>query len=381
MMTPLSKLRVRPSDSRAVLTGVAFLAFIPTAVLTFATSSALGSFISVVLGGFFAMSRMESRLRDDAEFELLSDGVLVLRASGFQARLARDRVEDGYEVPQGGLVLHLRDGRTLELALRDALPASEVLRQLGLTLDQRALSIPLRGVIGGFTRGFIAFFMATFVSLFVTARMPYGNLISLVFASIITWLVVRRFRPYVVVGADGVRITGVIRPRFIPYSAITGVHRVRIGRYGETGIALEGSFGARMLPTIGQSDERVGALIRRIQTGRGGYARDAARELGLLERGGRSIGEWRDAVRRITVGGFRDAALDTDELKQVLDDHRAPLERRIGAALALREVDGGRTRIRVAASTTADPRVRIALEIAGEDEIDEDELLRSIAAE
>ena len=81
----------------------------------------------------------------------------------------------------------------------------------------------------------------------------------------------------------------------------------------------------------------------------------------------------------MSAGGFRDAALGSSDLEQVLADPRAPLGRRIGAALALREDATGLARVRVAASTAADPRVRVALENAGADDLDEQELMRAIS--
>ncbi|MEO6576671.1 MAG: hypothetical protein ABIP89_22685, partial [Polyangiaceae bacterium] len=207
---------------------------------------------------------------------------------------------------------------------------------------------------------------------------PAALLVSLFLATITTVVVVRRLRPHVIIGVDGVQIAGVLRPRFIPYSAITKVYVATIGQNGESGIALEGAFGKRVLPTVGQSMERMRAVVRRVEAGRRGDAKEAARELGLLDRGGRSLADWKDAVRSVTAGSFREAALDLNDLELVLDDHHAPLERRIGAALALHELVDGRKRVRLAASTSADPRVRVALESAAEDDIDEAELLRAL---
>lgn len=378
-MATLSKVRIRPRTPLVVLTLTLAFLFL---VLASATVSGWAFAFAGLFGSFGAWTIAGGRWRADGELVLEKHGVVVVRAPGLKKTFARKVLEDGYGVPPRGLVLHFRDGPTLEATFADASSAMDVLNHLGLDVAQRALSVPLRGMLGGFVRGLLAFMVTWFSSLFVTAWLgPIGILVSLFLATIVTALVVRRLRPHVIVGVDGVRIAGVLNPRFIPYSAIAKVYVATIGQNGESGIALEGAFGRRVLPTIGQSTERAQALVRRIEAGRRGDLKEGARELGVLDRGGRSITSWKAAVRSVTAGSFRDAALDMDDLEQVLADHHAPLERRIGAALALREVESGRERIRVAASTSADPRVRVALERAGDAELDEEELLRAIDAQ
>jgi hypothetical protein len=177
----------------------------------------------------------------------------------------------------------------------------------------------------------------------------------------------------VVVGVDGIRVEGVLRPKFIPYGAILECRIVESAGY----FALFVHAGERthLLPLIGQSASEVGALARRVDEGRARHrAAAGVRDLSVLDRAGMTFPAWREAVRRASLasGGFRAAALETRDFEEVLRDPAAPLERRVGAALALREAGGeALDKIRIAASTSAEPRVRIALEAAAEEEIDE----------
>ena len=101
--------------------------------------------------------------------------------------------------------------------------------------------------------------------------------------------------------------------------------------------------------------------------------------IGLALLAGRTIDAWRSALVGLVErgGDYREASLTLDDLARVLEDPSAPAEQRIGAALGLRSLRGSEgaeaalTRIRIAAAATANPRVRIALTKAAEDELDD----------
>jgi hypothetical protein len=90
----------------------------------------------------------------------------------------------------------------------------------------------------------------------------------------------------------------------------------------------------------------------------------------LLARGERSTSEWLAAVRKQASPseGSRNLHLAEDRLWAVLEDPSADPTARVAAAVALRTQSGGRRapeldqRVRVAASSTAFPQIRIALE-------------------
>ncbi len=95
----------------------------------------------------------------------------------------------------------------------------------------------------------------------------------------------------------------------------------------------------------------------------------------MLERRGRAINVWKEsiesALRSPTV--YRLATPTRDQLEQVVEDAKAPAERRVGAALALASLPGSPVeRVRVAAEATADDRIRKALLDAAEGTLDED---------
>jgi hypothetical protein len=200
---------------------------------------------------------------------------------------------------------------------------------------------------------------------------PFGSpalmaTVPIVLGALAAVFVARNLRPRVVVGLDGIRLMGVLRPKFVPYSKIQSRGRVESSPQTGSVIVIETADGQLIFPVIGQSNMQIDALIDRIEQGRKRYEEGSARSLHALDRAGRSMSEWMAAVRRLpATGGFRDPALDAGDLERVVADPKAPLERRVGAALALRDP----VKVRVAAEQAADPKVRVALEAT----IDEDE--------
>lgn len=289
-------------------------------------------------------------------------------------------IEDAFSTGNK-LVLHLKSGATIEVEPRDETPDA-ILEKLGLTLDQRALSAPLRGNLGGFTRGLLAFFGTWMGASCLSIPLNNAGITvigSLLAAVVTTVLVVRNLRPRVIVGSDGLRIVGVLRPRFVPFARVKSV---RVAAYGVEGVGMilvETDSSPVALPVVGQSSEQVAALVERIEKGRERWAAGGSRALDLLDRAGRSTREWLEALRKLPAeGGFRTAALDRTDLERVLADPQVALERRIGAALALRDDPAARKRVRVAAEQSAEPRVRVAPEAAAADDLDEAEIEKAL---
>lgn len=321
----------------------------------------------------------------------LSDGAIRIRPAdgprrGVHVRrvVRADAIEDGYAPSADRVVLRLAHGVRVEAQLASE-RAEDVLDHLGVTLEQRTLSVRLRAELGTFTRVLLAWTLTGIVASIVIIGpelLPPAIAIAVSQAlaaaaaiAVGVWL-----RPRAVVGRDGVRIVGVLRPRFIPYSRIRraerwyfqGVQNV-VGQAIGAAITLDTPAGQLHLPTYGQSEEQIDALIAHIEQGRAACAAVEAPSLELLDRRERSIESWRKALRSMMLeeGGFRGAALGQAELDDVLADPGAPLERRVAAALALRTSDeGARRRIRVAAETSAEPHVRAALQAAGADKLD-----------
>ncbi len=93
----------------------------------------------------------------------------------------------------------------------------------------------------------------------------------------------------------------------------------------------------------------------------------------VLDRNGRTVEAWREALQGVLHGGFRATSVTRDDLLRLLDDPETPAERRIAAALALQsESDNDvQLRVRVAVETTVEPKVRVALDAALDGELDE----------
>ncbi len=363
---PCRTLRVGSNRWRVALAAVAGLVVTPLAAIMLASWSApVGAVLVTGLGiAVLAAVLAGRRLRHDVVLDV-------------DART----VEDGYRAGSK-VILHARDGAVIEAEPADRTPA-DVLAELGLTLDQRALSASLRGVLGVFTRGLLGF-MSTWIVASVVMASLHLTAAALAVPPIVavaaTVLVVKKLRPGVIVGLDGLRTTGVLRPRFVPYSAIRAVNVCSLDPSQGTGeqIVVGLESGRLVLPLVAQTRARVDAIVGRIRDGRARYERDSARALESLERGGRSTGAWIAELRKLAGGGFRDAALDRTDLVGVVVDPKVALERRVGAALALRDDPEARVTVRVAANQSADPHVRVALEAASDETLDEERLEASL---
>lgn len=272
--------------------------------------------------------------------------------------------------------LGLRDGREV---LIEATDVAELMDAFGLRDGARALAAPLRATLGAFTIGLMTFTGVALPASLAALRLlgPAAVPLALIVAAFATVVTVQRFgRPRVVVGTDGVRVAGTTSAAFVSFADITGVRRldwsVEVTRKGTP---------ALVLPTIGQTDRQIAALVKRIQRGMKVYGAGGAAELAALERQGRDLARWRAEVAQRYAAGptFREQALSRDVVEAVLDDAKAPPERRIGAALALR-AEGGEApaRIRVAADACANEDLRAALAEIAEDEVAEETILRAL---
>jgi len=126
--------------------------------------------------------------------------------------------------------------------------------------------------------------------------------------------------------------------------------------------------------------ERIKEAVNTCQ-GRGADTDAAA----VLARHDLPIGEWRRALRAIGAGAtatWRTAAVDADRLWNVLVNPLAEPRDRAAAAIALSasEEQGSRERVRVAARAIVQPKLRVAvLAASNDDETALDEALASLA--
>lgn len=220
---------------------------------------------------------------------------------------------------------------------------------------------------------------------------PLAAASSLVMIAVCTALLVWRnvFR-YMEVGADGVVLRRKMRREFLGYDRIASVE-VTTNADGAQHAVLALVDGSKVevrvdtLPDVPRE-----ALLRRLDEELDAY-RDASGDetaLASLDRGGRTVAAWRDALGKLLSKGdqYRAAPLREGDVIETLANVAAAPARRLGAALALAHTGDPEApaRIRVAAAACADARLRVALEGIAEGEIDEealDEASREAAAE
>jgi hypothetical protein len=331
----------------------------------------LGATIAALLA-FSVYRSFVSRRRRGGWVKLEQDGLRVT-CGGARRSWPRAQIVGAYRLPLAlGASVQMANGSELvfELLPDEHGPAGDariartlanverVLSHVGMGPSQRAVRAPLRGTIGAFTKGLVGFAMTCAFTALVVSR--YGF-------------------PYVVVGADGIRIRGGLRTRFIPFADVRAVDATHgVDQLGMTGVQLTTTRSRELLPLIGQSLDQRNALVERIRAGREAYLATAGgRPLEALDRAGRPVAAWKANLERLAAseGGFREQPLGKDDFERVLADPRAPLDRRVGAALALRVADpSASVRIRVASESSADERVAAALQAASDGEIHEDVL-------
>jgi len=358
----------------------------------------LGATIAALLA-FSVYRSFVSRRRRGGWVKLEQDGLRVT-CGGARRSWPRAQIVGAYRLPLAlGASVQMANGSELvfELLPDEHGPAGDariartlanverVLSHVGMGPSQRAVRAPLRGTIGAFTKGLLAFFFggwASFIAVLAASRYlgGAGFLVGFAMTCAFTALVVSRYGfPYVVVGADGIRIRGGLRTRFIPFADVRAVDATHgVDQLGMTGVQLTTTRSRELLPLIGQSLDQRNALVERIRAGREAYLATAGgRPLEALDRAGRPVAAWKANLERLAAseGGFREQPLGKDDFERVLADPRAPLDRRVGAALALRVADpSASVRIRVASESSADERVAAALQAASDGEIHEDVL-------
>ncbi len=372
-------------------------------VLPFVISLALG-LAGVVTLGIVARTDPRGRVVRHVRVEGTR---AVPRISGPAARHAEaalrlDDAVSGWRSGETSIALLDAQGALHELDVGSADVAERLLARLGLSLEDRVLTVPLAPE-GGARPGAQVLGLGLLVFLFVGVMMAGAKDIALgldfakavamsfsVGVSIATTIGVKRGLDQlehgeVRVGTDGVSIRRARVLRFVPIGEITDV-----SVDGRTVVFTRGTG-------PGLRDERI--VIAVAETGEADEARaravaDATKEamelrrrrsstLGAsLERGALGVGAWRTELTRVARAGgdYRSARLGPAELGAVVLDPSAPPDRRVGAALALAATspEDARSRVRIAVNALADDALRASLVAAAEGEIDEAHLDESM---
>lgn len=358
---------------------------------------ALPLFIMSFLGGVLTYRanddpiRVPRRIAGDRE-GLHIDGRLAVR---------RSRITSAFVQRGSPPVVRIERGLLPELSIevRDTSQGRELLSALGFdasreVLRLRAASGMLDVRTGELLLKHVLPLVASIVviTLSASAKQPLGVALGAVMAALAGGWVLRRAleRTRVEIAAEGVRLSWAGRVRLLRYDDITGVRVLPRVSGGQDifGVEIALRAGERVYVPCG-TEQRLhldpAALVAQLQEARSTYAdRPAAGAVPALERRGRSHRAWITELRRIGAGAsvdHRTAALDPDALVRVLEDPDADPAARAAAAIAAAPADPEiKERIRIAASTTASPKLRVALEHAANDEEDDAALEEALAA-
>ena len=163
----------------------------------------------------------------------------------------------------------------------------------------------------------------------------------------------------VLLGIDGLSVLSGRHPRFVPWREVRSARLVRFD------IMLSLHSGEQLrIPVSTPDPGRDRALISEIRAEIGRAPASLPATVTALQRGGRDLEQWREALRSLTArsAAYRGPAVDRDDLERALGARDFPTEQRVGAAIALAALsDDGRTRVRIAAAASADLPLRDAL--------------------
>jgi hypothetical protein len=350
------------------LVGVAFAALSRLAAIGLGVALAwlgLGLLLYVWTRGIGALERA-AHVRADAK-GLFVDGRLALSPA---------QIRGGWVQPRAGppmVYLSARRGRSLALSVRDLEQARLLLCALGVdparaSAHYLTLARPL-----GEPRTFVR--AVTLVALVLALGVVAGQMAAAALAlAVVTLLVVfvgATAPTHVTVGADGVLLRWLGTLRFIPWATVLSIEAFD----GVVVLAIEG--GSWLTLRTPADHERYqperAAMIERMRVAWRAHVlgRPDEETARLVRRAGGRTQEWVRAMRAMIrgEGGYRAGSMPPERLWRVVEDPRADRVARTGAALALAPSldDEGRERLGAAASSCAEPRLRIVLATAATD--------------
>jgi len=312
-----------------------------------------------------APNERRAHARADAR-GLFIDGRLVLRSS---------RIRGGWLQPKacGPPWVRVR-GRGaasgVDLAVRDVACGRALLRALAVEPTRVSAQYWAMAQPWGEPRRLarITVALGLLLAFGVAAGRSSSAALALVVVGIIVLVVGSALPTRVTVGADGVLLQWLGTMRFVRWSSVADIQSFEHG----TVLALaKGEWLTLRMPAAHEQHHADrDAMLERMREawrahGQGRSDQAAAR---LVRRAGGRTREWVRAVRAIATSwdGYRAAGIPNDRLWSIVEDPSAGRASRTGAALALAQsldVDG-RARLRGAACSCAEPRLRIALTTA-----------------
>jgi hypothetical protein len=368
---------------------------------------AVAGSIGMLLGGAarFAARALPRRWKErpGGHLAIVRDGLVIERSDGIRL-VETKRVQWGYLLEPMTLGLVLADGVELRFALESRREAEDALRSLDLHAATRPLEVRLISAASAGSSigrvlglvGVIALAPLVFevLALTVAALLSVELRVSLSFGLPLLALggalsaLVRYFSPRRAwIGVDGVTLDRFLRrARIMPYSQMASVVE------DDWGVALTTRANERVHLRVsrepiepGRGDDsasRRAAILERIRQARDLAAQSAVADakLARLDRAGRTPDAWREALRRVRSEDYRMEPFEPDELVRIACDADVSPERRVGATIALHDLDVTSVdRVRVAARACVDDDLRAALEAAADGEITERRLGRANA--
>ena len=390
------------------LSALPFLSLLVLGVISLRVGAPQPMFVTphmLILGTVFSVLAWQRNL-----WHIERPGHLRADAQGlsFSGRLIaeRDKIDSGFVLPRpdGKLFVRLRmKGARLPVEVRvaDREEGRGLLRALGLDASQSvaAFRLPSSAFADpkarqrfltrfGLLLGGLGFAAAMFARSAPGIAPFFPFVMALVAMSVaVTSLIPTKLR----VGADGLQISWMRRQRFLPYGDITHIDPYEepgMGKNRWAGLVVSLKTGEKVhLPIVSKQSslrDQIYLIHERISEAIDTWSRgDGVAHAALVRRGGREASEWVRALRGI--GSFANADARTapilpERLWRIVEDPSAPADARAGAAVALGQTadDDARTRLRAAASATAAPKLRIAIETAAREGAD-DALVNALA--
>jgi hypothetical protein len=189
-------------------------------------------------------------------------------------------------------------------------------------------------------------------------------------------------RSRIEVADDGVFLRWLFFSRFVPYAKMEnvwyepGVPR-GFFRRGETArLTLYGGDGPQLTISSRAPSPDLQQAARAIEAGMASYYKSgqpAPFDSARLARGGAKPADWVSRIRALArmPASYRDSPPSREELARIIGDPHASEEQRAAAAVGLAALgEEGKTHLRVARETTADPKLRVAIDAAIADDDD-----------
>lgn len=327
---------------------------------------------------------------------------ILVSTGGSELRIPRASVVAGWIEEAGAhptVILQTDAGTTIYARVDAAATAERLLQEIGVAPAQRAILmlVGLPRELGGTGQrafkmlllGFCGLIMAVLGlamlvgGLAVLAReldraVP-SILVGALTVALGVWCLSRalvRAAPWSIrIGTDGLVLKR-LRRRFLSF------HKLKAAEAIGSEIALDRAD-EEPLRILTSSPEEAAAVVARILHAKAAGERGSeAGRLTVLDRAGRSLDEWRQELASLVrPGAYRERRVSPADLAEVVEDARAPICRRVAAAVALAgSEESVRRRARVAVDACAEPRLRVALDKALEGEIDEELLAEAESA-